>query len=224
MGEQRNLSSLAKRVKRSDGLESKKAILQATLLIIVREGVREVKHRTVAELAGVTIASITYYFKDISLLLREAYIYYLEDYDNTMRQVRSICTECLRGRSTKSLKSRETKLEVIDAFSSEFAQVMSHEFYKSYQFIFLDRVIRNELLRKEEFVEAFAHQDQMDLDTAIHFLARLGAPCPESDAYLLLSILGLLGEKVLNEKDAQSQIEMSSRLISYTLKKILHLN
>lgn len=48
------------------------AILQATLRVLVRDGVRGVRHRAVAKEAGVPLSATTYYFKDIHDLLADA--------------------------------------------------------------------------------------------------------------------------------------------------------
>ncbi|MDN5401705.1 MAG: TetR family transcriptional regulator, partial [Pseudomonas sp.] len=44
-------------------------ILDAAMRIVVRDGVRAVRHRAVAAEAGVPLSATTYYFKDIDDLL-----------------------------------------------------------------------------------------------------------------------------------------------------------
>jgi TetR/AcrR family transcriptional regulator, regulator of biofilm formation and stress response len=54
------------------GHERVEQILRATLVVIARDGVANVTHRTVAEAAGVPLGSLTYYFASKQELLREA--------------------------------------------------------------------------------------------------------------------------------------------------------
>lgn len=55
------------------------AILQAALRVMVRDGVRGVRHRAVAQEAGVPLSATTYYFKDIHDLLADALTLYARE-------------------------------------------------------------------------------------------------------------------------------------------------
>ncbi len=63
---------------RSDSRARRKAILEAALRVIERDGVRGVKHRAVAAEAEVPLAATTYYFDDIQSLLHDAFVHYVE--------------------------------------------------------------------------------------------------------------------------------------------------
>ncbi|MGL4317190.1 MAG: TetR/AcrR family transcriptional regulator [Pseudomonas sp.] len=53
-------------------------ILDATLRIIVRDGLRGVRHRAVAAEAGVPLSATTYYFKDIRDLISDSFVLFVE--------------------------------------------------------------------------------------------------------------------------------------------------
>lgn len=55
------------------------AILQAALRVMVRDGVRGVRHRAVAQEAGVPLSATTYYFKDIHDLLADSLTLYARE-------------------------------------------------------------------------------------------------------------------------------------------------
>ena len=55
------------------------AILQAALRVMVRDGVRGVRHRAVALEADVPLSATTYYFKDIHDLLADALTLYAKE-------------------------------------------------------------------------------------------------------------------------------------------------
>ena len=48
--------------------QRRRLILEAALRIVIREGVRGIRHRAVAKEADVPLAATTYYFKDIQEL------------------------------------------------------------------------------------------------------------------------------------------------------------
>ena len=53
-------------------------ILDATLRIIVRDGLRGVRHRAVAAEAGVPLSATTYYFRDIKDLISDSFVLFVE--------------------------------------------------------------------------------------------------------------------------------------------------
>ena len=55
------------------GEQRRDQILEATWRVVLRDGVRGVRHRAVAEAAGVPLAATTYYFKDIQDLLVQSF-------------------------------------------------------------------------------------------------------------------------------------------------------
>lgn len=58
--------------------QRRQQILDAAMRIIVRDGVRGVRHRAVAAEAGVPLSATTYYFKDIEDLLTDTFAQYVE--------------------------------------------------------------------------------------------------------------------------------------------------
>lgn len=61
------------------GEERRAAILRATWQVVLRDGVRGVRHRAVAEAAAVPLAATTYYFSDIKDLLIQSFQLFAEE-------------------------------------------------------------------------------------------------------------------------------------------------
>lgn len=66
-------------VRQQRGEVRRDAILRATWEVILRDGVRGVRHRAVAAAAGVPLSSTTYYFKDIQDLLVQSFELFAEE-------------------------------------------------------------------------------------------------------------------------------------------------
>lgn len=64
---------------RAGSEQRRRAILEAALRIIIRDGVRAVRHRAVAAEAGVPLSATTYYFKDIHDLIADAFSLFVEN-------------------------------------------------------------------------------------------------------------------------------------------------
>lgn len=68
-----------RQARRSGSEHRRKAILEAALAIVVRDGIRNVRHRAVAKEADVPLSATTYYFKDISDLICDAFTLFAEN-------------------------------------------------------------------------------------------------------------------------------------------------
>lgn len=73
-------------------------ILQATLDMLVEHGISHITHRKIAEAAGVSLGSMTYYFDGIESLLSEAFTQFAVEMSNSYRsrleQARSADEAC----------------------------------------------------------------------------------------------------------------------------------
>lgn len=91
------------------------AILQAALRVLVRDGVRGVRHRAVATEAGVPLSATTYYFKDIHDLLADALTLFAADMvQNFVDPFWSRANEWIRSYPPETLDNPAKVAEVID--------------------------------------------------------------------------------------------------------------
>lgn len=79
-----NIQYQGRQARRSGSEQRRVAILEAALRIVVSEGIRNVRHRAVAKEADVPLSATTYYFKDISDLICDAFTLFAE---NAVEQV-----------------------------------------------------------------------------------------------------------------------------------------
>ena len=67
-----------RKASRQGSEQRRQAILDAAMRIVVREGVRAVRHRAVAAEAQVPLSATTYYFKDIDDLITDTFAQFVE--------------------------------------------------------------------------------------------------------------------------------------------------
>ncbi|KAF1054989.1 MAG: HTH-type transcriptional regulator RcdA [Stenotrophomonas maltophilia] len=67
-----------RKASRQGSEQRRQAILDAAMRLIVRDGVRAVRHRAVAAEAGVPLSATTYYFKDIQDLITDTFSLFVE--------------------------------------------------------------------------------------------------------------------------------------------------
>lgn len=81
------------KVRRARGERRRRELLEAALVVIDQRGVQATTHRAVAEVAGVPLATTTYYFESIDHLLEEALMLFVTEEAARLRAL----AETLRG-------------------------------------------------------------------------------------------------------------------------------
>lgn len=211
--------SRSKKVSRSDGKASKEAILDATLIIIMRDGIRNIKYKTVAEVAGVAPSATAYYFHDIPTLIKEAYIHHFKNYKTEMDEVRSLVKQVLKKFDHSALMTEASLERFIEMYTKVLMAVIIPESKSSTDFMLLDRIFRNETLQNPSLYPALKHQDQLDIESIKGVFIALKTPNPEEDATHLMSLLGYLNEKILHEGSTNEMKKYVCKMIKSLLRK-----
>lgn len=209
----------SKKVSRADGKISKAAILDATLIIIMRDGMRNVKYKTVADVAGVTPSATAYYFRDIPALIKEAYLHYFESYKTEMDEVRGLGGYVLSQFDQSLLNQKEVLDTFIDTYTETLIAVIASDHKDAATFMLLDRIFRNETLQNPAMYPALKRQDKLDVEAIEGVFEALGNSHPEEDAVHLISLLGYLSEKLLNEGYTEEAKTYAERMIKGLLRK-----
>ena len=212
----------SKKVSRSDGKVSKEAILDATLIIIMRDGMRNVKYKTVAEVAGVTPSATAYYFRDIPALIKEAYLHYFNSYKTEMDEVRNLGNYVLSQFDKNLLNEKQTLESFIDTYTKTLISVIASDHKDAATTMLLDRIFRNETLQNPAMYPALKRQDKLDLEAIEGVFTALNSDTPEEDAIHLMSLLGYLSEKLLHEGYTDEMKAYASRMIKNLLNKTLN--
>lgn len=99
------------------------AILEAALRVLVRDGVRGVRHRAVAAEAGVPLSATTYYFKDIHDLLADALTFFASDMVQTfVEPFWSRANEWVRSLPRETLDDPEKSAVLIERMADMGSQ------------------------------------------------------------------------------------------------------
>ena len=112
-----------RKTSRAGSEQRRRLILEAALRIVIREGVRGIRHRAVAKEADVPLAATTYYFKDIQELINDTFAFYAEQALEVVNQFSMRLYEPLSGGDGKSfidvIANSEGMLDIKDgAFTS----------------------------------------------------------------------------------------------------------
>ncbi|MGL6160858.1 TetR/AcrR family transcriptional regulator [Microbulbifer sp.] len=138
-----------RRAQRSDSRQRRKAILEAALRLIVREGIRGIRHRAVAREASVPLAATTYYFKDLNDLISDAFTYFVEQgLEHTRQLQESSFTAARRLTPEERATSAGRKLLTQQLTRFILSHIRAQAGNRDYRLIEL--AFRNEALRNEQ--------------------------------------------------------------------------
>ena len=196
-------------------------ILEATLRIAARDGLRGIKHRAVAREAKVPLAATTYYFRDIHELISDSFMLFAEKardnldgfYDTINLVLDTIPAETLR-RNGPQRKELAARLSVIST------AYLHEQFTKRRQQMLAEQVFLMEALRDDRLAGLARSYREAWTAGLWQILKRLDSPSPERDATLLVNVtLGMGYDSLLNDQrvDYDALSETVARVIGLAL-------
>lgn len=192
---------------RSDGQLRRQQILDATLNVIAREGVRGVRHRAVAKEADVPLASTTYYFKDIKDLISDAMTYFAEQIHqkNTLLEQQSFeLLSSMRDQSLKDPCVRDVLSEQLTQFVFEHIR---HQLADPRARL-LENAFYDEALRNPDLGKTMRLLDQLILERIGRFFEQLGSLSHQADAKQVFALIRLIEYQAMLNQNPDIEPEM----------------
>jgi DNA-binding transcriptional regulator YbjK len=202
---------------RASGKQRRLQILEATLRIMRRGGLRAISHRTVAAEASVPLAATTYYFRDLEDLITEAFLHWSQTPQQQVQEFHAAAVAVLtsapeRGATAEDLADRLA--DVAAAYVVE--QVTTHRSDRVLEFAFMHEAARMAKLR------TVVRQRQLaDREFLVQFHAAVGSQEPAIDAQVSYSLLlGLEKAALLADSEASAIASIRQVLVVY-LRRLL---
>lgn len=191
-----------RKARRAGSEQRRQAILEAALSIIVREGIRAVRHRAVAREAKVPLSATTYYFKDISDLIADTFTLFAE---RALEQV----VEPFRDQAFSLIDDFRAKAEKGDAHREQLVDSLA----RMTTLFILDEITnrRDHLVAEQAFIQE-AILDARLRDLADLYLKQLtgllveacqafGSANPELDGELVHSYISAIEVRLLTHPE-----------------------
>lgn len=187
------LTYVGRQSSRSDGQARRKAILEATLRLIVKEGIRGVRHRAVAAEADVPLASTTYYFNDIKDLISDALTFFAEKtlWMNKALEEQSYTLLNSMAEVSQSLTKSELQTLVVEQLSDFICDHIEAQLTQPDDRI-LEHAFHEEALRNPELAKAIILLEETLLQSIKSFFSAFGSKTASEDAHQILAIIRLL--------------------------------
>lgn len=182
---------IGRQASRSDGQARRIAILEATLKLIVAEGIRGVRHRAVASLAQVPLASTTYYFSDIKELIHDALTFHVEKTMAANLALEKQSFAALGDFNAACLKDRSRRAKLVTMLSGFVCEhIKSHA--KDREGRLLELAFHEEALRNPALAQAIVALDDAIFGPMMGFFSQIGASAPRALACQMLGLIRLL--------------------------------
>lgn len=199
--------------RQSESRERRRAILEAALRLIAREGMRGVRHRAIAREAGVPLAATTYYFRDLSDLIADAFTLYAEDTLDESRALEQDSLAALARYRADDLHSATVRAELARMLSDRLVEHVRSQ-VRSRRERILEHAFRNEALRSPKLAATAEIPRARTLRTIAGFLERCGSSDPEADAEIVFGVVLHLEYQVLVGEGDEALVRRTLRRLS----------
>lgn len=203
-----------RKASRTGSEKRRKAILEAALRIVVKDGVRGVRHRAVAKEAEVPLSATTYYFKDISDLIADTFVLFAEAaMTGTMETLKLKVMDYLRHTTPEKMATPAGKQEVISVVSRFVATHILEELHGRREHLMAQQAFMLEAMRDNRLSQlALTYKEKLQ-EGLVGIFAQLGSQSANDDAWILLnSIIQFENENLLRDIAEVDILAIESRV------------
>jgi len=186
-----------RRAQRADSRQRRKAILEATLRLIVKDGIRGIRHRAVAKEASVPLAATTYYFKVLDDLISDSFTYFVELNIDHIRQLQEESFAAARQLTPETLKSGEGRQQLTRQLT-RFVLTHIRAQATSRDNRIIELAFRNEALRNEQLTRAVRMANRATENLIVEFFELLQLADPLAAAQIVHGTILNLEYQVLS--------------------------
>lgn len=205
-----------RKASRQGSEQRRQEILDAAMRIVVRDGVRGVRHRAVAAEAGVPLSATTYYFKDIEDLLTDTFAQYVERSAAYMAKLWASTEELLRNIMARNDGSPASRAQLADEIARMTAEYVHRQLLTRRDYLMAEQAFRQEALLSPRLAALVTSHQQILLQGTCQLLQVLGSREPHQDAKVLTAIIGRMEyQGLLDSQAPMADDEMLAILVRY---------
>ena len=179
-----------RKTSRAGSEQRRRLILEAALRIVVRDGVRGIRHRAVAKEADVPLAATTYYFKDIQELINDTFTLYAEQALEVINQFSLRLYEPIKGGEGKSfieaLASTEDMSEVI---ADNMTQYVLEQITQHRDALIAEQAFRYEAILSPHLRQLGSVHKEALMQKLTELLSLMKSPNPAADASIMVAVI-----------------------------------
>lgn len=210
-----------RKASRQGSEQRRQAILDAAMRLIVREGVRAVRHRAVAAEAQVPLSATTYYFKDIDDLITDTFAQFVERSAAQMAAFWGSTQGVLQELVGRLDGSEQARRQLADEIAELAVQYVQRQLRDRRDHLIAEQAFQQEALLNPRLSDLVRAHRQILQQGVTHFFEVLGSRQPEQDAVLLTATImrmeyqGLLDG--VEHLDSQGMLAILKRYMNLVL-------
>ncbi|MBX8485381.1 TetR/AcrR family transcriptional regulator [Pseudomonas cichorii] len=185
----RSVRYQGRKASREGSEQRRQKILDATMRIVVRDGVRAVRHRAVATEADVPLSATTYYFKDIDDLLTDAFAQYVERSAAYQAKLWQHTEVVLREMLTRGTANPTDRLRLADDIARMTMEYIRHQLQTRREYLIAEHAFHHEALINPRLAPLVVAHQEILLQGTYQFLQVIGSSQPVQDAQVLTGII-----------------------------------
>lgn len=178
-----------RKISRPSGLERRQQIIDATLRIIVREGMRGVRHRAVAAEASVPLAATTYYFRDIEDLITAAFLDWAQRNSIHQERFRQACFNCVSGTLGSDDFGAVARRNVVDSIVLLAVHYIVEQVVTNREHRIIELAFQHEAYGNEKLKAVVLQQHEASLRDLEAFHQMIHSPNPAADASITYGLI-----------------------------------
>jgi DNA-binding transcriptional regulator YbjK len=192
----------------------RRAILEAALRLVVKEGVRGVRHRAVAKEADVPLSATTYYFKDIYDLIADTFTLFAENaMSDVVTPINEEVAKFIGNRKVEDIEDPKVRMQLLEALAALLVMHISNEVSNKRDHLIAEQAFMHESIRDERLRE-MANQYYEHLVADMRLLCgQVGLQEPDIAAELVMGTIfrieheGLVSPTGLDATKAQKMLK-----------------
>jgi DNA-binding transcriptional regulator YbjK len=178
-----------RKASRQGSEQRRQDILDAAMRIVVRDGVRGVRHRAVAAEANVPLSATTYYFKDINDLLTDAFSQYVERSAAYMARLWENTEAVLRDMVAQNDGTAAARSRLADEIAGMAMEYIRHQLQTRRDYLIAEHAFHHEALINTRLARLVSAHQEILLQGTCQFLQVMGSARPLQDAQVLTGIM-----------------------------------
>lgn len=188
---------ISKRGTRPRGEQTRNRILEATLAVIARDGVRGTTHRAIAKEAGVQLSLTTYYFRDLNELISLAFQSFMDRDHESLAEQWERAFRYLDQFDADDLADVATRARIVEYCTRRIVEHVRQGLTRSPEGLAVEHHFFFEALSDPELQDlSQQHLDRL-LRPIVRFCEYFNAVDPDTDARLLLGTITRLEYQAL---------------------------
>jgi DNA-binding transcriptional regulator YbjK len=188
-----------RKARRAGSEQRRQNILEAALRIIVREGIRNVRHRAVANEAEVPLSATTYYFKDIEDLIADTFTLFAE---RAMKEVidpfSTQAFELLDQFNADQLDDPAQRKQLINMLAEMTTSYIISEVREKRDHLIAEQAFMHEAVLDERLRELARLYHEKQMTVLVQACEKLRTPNPEYDADLIIASFHYMERQLLS--------------------------